>query len=69
MDGHTVRNICRQGCGNTMPVLVRPGPISFRTSLKFLFTCPGTILNKFTILYFIFGNYYEVSTHMCRKQC
>ena len=22
--------------------LVRPGPISFRTSLKFLFTCPWT---------------------------
>ena len=41
--------------------LVRPGPISYRTSLKFLFSCPGTSWNKFTILYFIFGNYYELT--------
>ena len=35
--------------------LVRPGPISFRTSSKFLFTCPGTSIKKdHAILYFIF---------------
>ena len=37
--------------------LVRPGPISFRTSWKFLFTCPWSSTNVFkvnTILYFIF---------------
>ena len=37
------------------------GPIPFRTSKKFLFTCPGTSSNKFTILYFIYGNYYELT--------
>ena len=38
--------------------LVRPGPISFRTSQKLLFTCPGTSFEKVkTILYFIFDNY------------
>ena len=34
-----------QGCGNTMPDLSIPGPISFRTSWKFLFICPWTSTN------------------------
>ena len=36
--------------------LVRPGPISFRTSRKFLFTCPwtSTMYKVNAILYFIF---------------
>ena len=36
--------------------LVRPGPISFRTSQNFLFTCPwtSTMYKVNTILYFIF---------------
>ena len=36
--------------------LVRPGPISFRTIQKFVFTCPwtSTMYKVNTILYFIF---------------
>ena len=41
--------------------LIQAGRISFRTSEKFLFTSPRTSSSKFAILYFIFGNYYELT--------
>ena len=49
-----------QGSGNTMPDKSDLDPISFRTSWKCLFTCPGTSHNKFTMLYFTFDNCYEL---------
>ena len=56
--GQLVKKNKWKGCGNTIP-----GPMSFGTSLKFLFTCAGTSLKKFnTILYFRFHNYDE---HTC----
>ena len=45
-------------------ILVQPGSISFRTSLKCLFTCPGTSLQKVnTSLYLIFDNYDELTCY------
>ena len=48
--------------------LVRPGPISFRTSRKFLFTCPwtSTMYKVNTILYFIFW-WIITSSHLALK--
>ena len=44
---------------------VRPGPISFRTSWKFLFTCPWTstnVLSKCNSVFHILINYYELTS-------
>ena len=50
------RNIPETGLWKYHARLVRPNPISFRTSRKFLFTCPwtSTMYKVNTILYFIF---------------
>ena len=45
--------------------LVRPGPISFRTSWKFLFTCSWTstnVLSQCNFLFHILINYYKLTS-------
>ena len=44
LDSH--ENSYGQGSMNAVLDLAKAGPISFRTSEKFLFTCPGTSMKK-----------------------
>ena len=50
------------GCDNTMLYLSDLVPFHSGQDTNFYFnTCPGTSKNKFTILYFIFGNCYQLT--------
>ena len=45
--------------------LVQPGPFSFKTSQKFLFTCPWTstnVLSYYNSVFHILINYYELTS-------
>ena len=59
LDSH--ENSYGQGCRNAMLDLAKAGPMSFRTSEKFLLTCPGTSTKKVNAILFLQSCLYRTS--------